>query len=135
MTIYKLAQERDQTKLDAYRKTFGNWGDVPPNFRQVSPSEMAASSAWRIYSPIAIEYRQFHTKALLPAQQYFGVHLFVYHDQTGYCTRVMNGCIEYWLFGCEHEMEETSRLAGNRGGMHSARCKKCSYTTSYDTSD
>lgn len=24
MTIYKLAQERDQTKLDAYRKTFGS---------------------------------------------------------------------------------------------------------------
>lgn len=127
--MYKL-QNSEETP--DHKILFGEWGQIPPGWRELTAEEFSQEAILTVYSPIGMEYRQFRFEGTT-----ISTHLYIMHDRTGWALLIssMKKSIRFFRFGCKHVFKETSRPAGNRSGMHTTKCTICDYATAYDTSD
>lgn len=132
-TLSDLSPEQ----LAKHHANYGLYNDFPPNWREVTPADIATCSLGRTYQPELIEHRQMGhltagSKPLLDATLYF------FHDGSGHAIHYdyHGRTVRWYMFHlCQHSYTEISRPPTPRAGIHTNRCKKCGYTYSYDTSD
>jgi hypothetical protein len=135
-----LSQVSDEAK--AHKEANGGFNSPPPNFREVTASEWAASMP-HDWTPTLVEMRQIwfdNDGNKLPS--YIQVQLYFRYDGTGWGvststkynheTRTTEGSVTYYLFGCAHDWDHgvtTGRC------LHRYTCKKCGAERVVDSSD
>ena len=104
---------------------------LPPNWKEISEREFT-ESAFFIYSPIAVEFKQ---APLIPNGPLENIKMFyVYGYAEGFAMVADHeaGRVRYFLFAeCEHDWQDitTHRF------LHTIRCRRCPETRSFDSSD
>ena len=119
------------TTVPEHELKFGKWGALPPNFKEITEAEFAASMFF-IYSPGIVEYRQIQDKAA-NKDGIWELRMYFYHDDTGLAiAQTGQKKVRYFKFAvCEHVMAHTSKL-GNC--LNRYTCGKCGYVNDVDSS-
>ena len=135
--MIRVKHDLTEAEQAAHEAVYGRYNDFPPGWREVADAEIATDGLGRIYTPTLMEYRQM---GLLVAGSppMIAATLSFFHDGSGHavCFDYHGKRVRWFRFErCAHTYVEISRPAGNRSGLHTDRCSRCGYETSYDTSD
>jgi hypothetical protein len=145
--IKESPQDHDAIEEAKHIADYGEWGQQPPNLREIQPKELA-HTPYSTQRPRLLEYRQF---AFPGETMWEGVQLIYFYDGTGVIIRALNDCdpmfknggVKFYTFAkCVHDLVELSATEANQRGVthwgrcyHVYACKKCDYVEAVDSSD
>lgn len=122
-------------------KKYGDQGELPPNFREITEKEFAQSKFF-IYSPDFWEYRQINKKEDVarfkwgPEQRpyVFALRMAYFYDGTGLAIEhdYWSGKVRYFAFAvCEHKNRKERTVANC---LHEYTCQDCGFVETIDSS-
>ena len=122
----------------------GGYNDVPPGFRELTEKEFA-QSAFFMYSPVGMFFRQIDPKNISSEEKYFlSVHFYHFHDGRGFglAHDFWAGKVRYFAYGCSHKYRAVSQKDARARGIahfgmcyHVYQCEVCGRLKSEDSSD